>query len=150
MNQHLNEKQGLPQLQKIDEANLNAKEPWNDDVLNREEYAARLTSILRSLSQPYVMGIDQSYGGGKTFFVKRWQASLVKEGFKTVYFNAWESDFSNDPLAAFLSALRGQLDEGSVGKEVSEKVKNIIKTAGPALIKHTLYRYFGEENYQSI
>jgi hypothetical protein len=35
-----------------------------------------------------------------------WQASLEQANYKTIYFNAWENDFENEPLTALLGELK--------------------------------------------
>ncbi len=135
-------------LKKVPELEVDPKSPWKDDSLSREEYANRLTELISSLSQPYVMGIDAPYGGGKTYFIKRWQASIQnndKDEYQTVYFNAWQTDFSNDPLTAFISSLQSQLREEIVGGEVVDSLKEIVKIAGPAILKHAAHHFLGED-----
>ena len=36
-----------------------------------------------------------------------WQASLQNQGYNTIYFNAWETDYLQDPLIAILGELKG-------------------------------------------
>jgi predicted KAP-like P-loop ATPase len=56
------------------------------------------------------MSIDSPWGTGKTTFIKMWQAHLESQGVTSICFNAWESDYAEDPLVAlylwFLSALK--------------------------------------------
>ncbi len=92
---------------KLPEYDISAAEPWADDVLDRNRLAERLTNLIQNQSAPFTFSIHGNWGTGKTFLLKRWQKDLENEGFKAVYFNAWEDDFSGDPLLAIL----GQMSE---------------------------------------
>ena len=80
---------------------VSKEDPWCDDLLDRKHIAKLLTNIISSLTQPFVIGIDSSFGSGKTFFIKRWAEELKNNDANVIYFNAWESDFSDDPLMAY-------------------------------------------------
>ena len=75
--------------------------------LGRAQIGQRLTNLIRTQSVPFVVSIDGYWGTGKTFMLKRWQRDLEKQGFQSIYFNAWEDDFCDDPLLAVI----GQLSE---------------------------------------
>ena len=45
-----------------------------------------------------VVSLHGGWGTGKTFMLRRWQASLTTDGYKAIYFNAWQDDFFDDPL----------------------------------------------------
>ncbi|MCP3966553.1 MAG: hypothetical protein GY750_03810 [Lentisphaerae bacterium] len=92
---------------------------WKDDKLNRENFAKTLTNFIKGLSHPLVISIDGCWGSGKTFMLERWECYLKKEGFSTIYFNAWEDDFHKDPLVAIL----GQLEDHFKGKKWEEAKK---------------------------
>ena len=87
---------------KLPETDVSAAEPWADDVLDRNQLAERLTNLIQNQSAPFTFSIHGNWGTGKTFLLRRWQKELENEGFKAVYFNAWEDDFCDDPLLAIL------------------------------------------------
>nr|WP_254869670.1 P-loop NTPase fold protein [Thalassospira lucentensis] len=60
-------------------------------------------------SPSYVLNIDQSWGAGKTFFLERFQKQLENANYLTCYINAWEDDFSEDPMIPIISALDEQI-----------------------------------------
>ena len=107
----------LPAL-KIPEPEVNTKEPWHDDVLDRKEIADRLTTIVREQEVPFVISVDGRWGTGKTFLLKRWQRDLEKQGFRAIYFNAWEDDFNDDPLLSITGQLSEHFDKTSFAKSV--------------------------------
>ena len=101
----------LPAL-KIVEPKVDPDEPWGDDVLDREEIATRLTSIVRGQEAPFVISLDGRWGTGKTFLLDRWAHDLRNKGFEAIYFNAWEDDFNDDPLLAIVGQLSEHFNEG--------------------------------------
>jgi hypothetical protein len=90
---------------KADPLVINPENPFESDVLKRKESVEALTSFIASLKGPFVLAIDSPWGTGKTTFIKMWQAHLNKKKCVSLYFNAWESDFSTDPLIAFVAEI---------------------------------------------
>ena len=118
----------LPAL-KIEEQDHDPKNPWDDDVLDRKKIADRLTSIVRGQEAPFVISLDGRWGTGKTFLLKRWQQDLENQDFEAIYFNAWEDDFSKDPLLAIIGQLSEHFGEGllrQMAVGVAEATLNIL------------------------
>jgi hypothetical protein len=107
------------------EREINQSDPWADDKLERQKCADALTSLIRDMPESIVLSLNGHWGSGKTFMLKRWQTDLIQKGFSTLYFNAWEDDYCNDPLVAILGQLRKH-----IGKE---KLENVTKYAMPLL-----------------
>lgn len=80
-----------------------SENPFQNCKLSREPYARVLTDIVTTYSDGFVLAINNEWGAGKTTFVKMWEQQLKNEGFKTIYFNAWENDFDSNPLVAIIS-----------------------------------------------
>ena len=128
----------LPAL-KIVEPEVDAKNPWGDDVLGRKEIADRLTSIVRGQEAPFVISLDGRWGTGKTFLLKRWQQDLENQGWQAIYYNAWEDDFAGDPLISVTGQLSEHLKKGSLwakarklGRLVAPFVQPVASTASIA------------------
>lgn len=102
---------------------------WEDDVLQRKSVADDFTQILKTLPTPQVVGINASYGMGKTFFMERWGKDLKQSGHTVLFFNAWENDFSNDPLMAFVVDLQEQVAALGV-KKANSAVQGVLESAG--------------------
>lgn len=126
------EESGTPFLYKKVEESLLAENPWAGDELGRKVTAEKLTKIIATITQPFVISIDGKFGAGKTFFLKRWAQSLKNDGCHVVYFNAWETDFANDPLMAFLSVFDKELFRKSI-------LSKDVKTAGKSLLKSVAF-----------
>ncbi|TRY30146.1 P-loop NTPase fold protein [Aliiglaciecola sp. M165] len=118
-------------------------EPLKHDKLERKYEIENLTSLILNLNTPAVLAINSPWGSGKTTFVKMWQQQLKESEAETLYFNAWETDFSQDPLVAFLGEMTSGLKE-LIGESKSSKHawdhtvnlgKKILKYGVPAAIK---------------
>ncbi|MEZ4745329.1 MAG: hypothetical protein R3C41_04585 [Calditrichia bacterium] len=62
-----------------------------------------------------------------------WRQQLENEGFPTLYFNARENDFVEDPLSAFIGEVEGYIhsksaDNDSQTRKLFIEAKNIGKT----------------------
>ena len=111
---------------KLPEAEVSLEQPWNDDVLNRAQIAAKLTNLLQNQSSPFVISIHGYWGTGKTFLLKRWQRDLETQGFKAIYLNAWEDDFCDDPLLAILGQLAEYFQEGQL-KGLARQILDVAR-----------------------
>ena len=84
-------------------------DPFVNDTLDRKDQIEALTEILRNVHGPCVLAVDGTWGSGKTAFLKMWARFLRSKRFRVAEFNAWEGDFSSDPLMALYSALEHEL-----------------------------------------
>lgn len=114
--------------------------PFLNDSLNRKESAEALTEFVLSTDDPMVVCIDAPWGQGKTTFLRMWEQHLKNSQIPTIYYNAWESDFSDDALISLIGEIGSSLsvlsqtgDESKV-REHFEKAKNI----GIGLIKRSI------------
>lgn len=123
--------------------------PFRNCKLGREPYANVLTDIVRTNPDGFVLAIDNKWGAGKTTFVSMWRHLLENEknGFKTLYFNAWENDFENNPFVAITAELKELLknDTSETFQEVLKKGSKISKAVIPSIMKAFLKRHAGEE-----
>ncbi len=103
------------------EIEIQAGKPFNNCKLGREKYAEILTQIIENYSDGFVLSVNNKWGEGKTTFIKMWKVYLGNKGFKNIYFNAWEHDFGQDPMAAILSEIKS-LNIGNK-KDINELIK---------------------------
>lgn len=87
------------------ELDVPEEEPFQKDLLNRKEQAEILTSLVATIEGPCVLAVDAEWGMGKTTFLRMWSQHIRNIGFPIIEFNAWETDFSNDPLLAVSTEL---------------------------------------------
>ena len=126
---------------------IDKKNPFLHDKLERKESAEILTPLIKSVDQPFVLSISSGWGTGKTTFIKMWEQHLVNLKFPCIYFNAWETQFSQDPLISFIGEINSQitklLGDDDIAKISFEKIKNITgklaKRALPGVIKLATY-----------
>ena len=95
--------------------------PFKNCKLEREPFAKILTSVIDSAEGGFTMALNGSWGTGKTTFVRMWQKYLEKAGYKTAYINAWEMDFTTNPLVSILGEV------GSLTGKDRRAFKKIIK-----------------------
>ena len=119
-----------PQI-KLADPQINAQDPWSDDALDRKFCGETLTKFLENQTAALTIGVNGAWGTGKTFFLRRWEESLKKDGYEVVYFNAWKDDCLDDPLIAIVGQLWKKL-KGGTFKEVCDSLKS---AAVPVLSK---------------
>lgn len=114
------------------------KDIWHDDQLQRESTARLFTKISQSVPGGSVFLVHAGFGMGKTFFAERWSESLRSEGHALLSFDAWKHDFSDNPLAAFISSINEQIsffDEKECSAEIKKRLIDFSKKAAPVLLR---------------
>ncbi|WP_036306996.1 KAP family P-loop NTPase fold protein, partial [Methyloglobulus morosus] len=126
-------------MQKPREIEIDENDPFKEgvDLLNRKDEILNLTPIVLNYNDPLVLALDAPWGAGKTTFVKFWQAYLKKEGKQSICFNAWETDFSDDPLIVLVSELDKWV-KASKNDPIITKWRKGIATALPGVAKRTV------------
>jgi hypothetical protein len=96
-------------------AETDNKVRWPDDVLNRQETANYLTKYLtkryadKKNEKGFVLAINADWGYGKTYMLERWSKDLINLEYPVVLFDAWQNDFTPEPLIAFIAELEKAL-----------------------------------------
>lgn len=127
-------------LLKSKEIEIPEDNPFQNDSLNRKDSAEALTQFVLSAAEPLVVCIDAPWGQGKTTFLRMWEQHLKNNKVPTIYFNAWENDFSDDALISLIGEIGSALSvlsktgDESKAKEYFEKAKSI----GIGLIKRSV------------
>jgi len=117
-------------LQKNTELTIPLNNPFQNDQLERDKIADNLTLLVQSTSQPFVISIQAPSGWGKSTFIKMWKAQLETQGHICFYFNAWENDFVDDPLIAFIGEInKTTLDKSRVG-QLNAQIKKLQNFGG--------------------
>ena len=128
---------------KLDEPIVDSESPWSDDLLGRQEIAQRLTNLVATQKPPLTISLHGQWGTGKTFLLKRWQKDLERQeqGFRAIYFNAWEDDFCHDPLLAILGQLSDYFKEtglGAMARKVAELAMPLVRENLLGIAKTTI------------
>lgn len=87
-------------------------EEFNFDTckLNRKEYGNFIIDYLISEEDGFVLNLNGSWGSGKTEFLKRLYSECINRNHPVIYIDAWESDFSKDPLTVVSCELTQQIE----------------------------------------
>ena len=97
---------------------------FSDDKLNRKFLAENLKRIL--LNTDYnVFSINAPWGGGKSYFIENLAELIGKEAI-CISYNAWESDFYNNPLVPLVTEIIYKLEQ--IIKETDTLYNNLIET----------------------
>ncbi len=87
------------------------KKQFKDDYFDRCKTAENLTTVFDNSDEGLIISINSAWGTGKTKFVEMWSEGLKStDEFSTIYLNAWEADYFNDPLLALIMALEEHCD----------------------------------------
>ena len=121
---------------------IDPAQPFTSDKLDRLKSAVMLTQLIDRVDTPFVLGLNAMWGDGKTTFVEMWRRHLCTAQIRCLYFNAWESDYADDPLISFIGEMGAQL-EGSgeltrlseTWKQVKEKGALLAKRLVPVVLK---------------
>lgn len=130
---------------RLEDIIIDSNNPFAEDLLKRRPYAEILTNVLSIYTHGAVIALNGKWGTGKTTFVKKWQKMLEQEqyGFTTIYFNAWQSDYVDDPLIPLIANLNqckhiDEKQEKEFAKVINAGFKIMMGTAiglGKGLIK---------------
>lgn len=122
---------------------INPDNPFEGCKLERKQYADNLTELVSAFSDGLVLAVNNKWGSGKTTFIKMWKRQMEISGFKTVYFNAWESDFECNPMSVILAELKSLLPESqkSKFKPLLQKGTVVVKNLIPAIAKALVGNY---------
>lgn len=115
-------------------------DPFRNDALNRRDSGEVLTEFVLSANDSVVVCIDAPWGQGKTTFLRMWEQHLKNNNIPTIYFNAWESDFSDDALVSLIGEISASITELSKTGDESKAREYLGKTKdiGVALLKRSV------------
>ncbi|WP_321364807.1 P-loop NTPase fold protein [uncultured Celeribacter sp.] len=103
--------------------------------LGRAPDGKKLSDLVERIEEPMVIAVDAPWGAGKSVFLKCWVGEHIKaeHGNKatTVYFDAFQHDFLDDPLIALTGVIAERF------KRVSSKSKKWrpVKEAASKLVR---------------
>jgi hypothetical protein len=128
---------------KPQEIEIPTDKPFHNCALGREQYANILTDIIRYYAtEGCVLALNAAWGAGKTTFVKMWQQKLKNDHFCTLYFNAWECDFTTDPLIALMAELEELNGDRKTYQDAASKIGRVIwavtMSAGKQIMKNKI------------
>ena len=133
-----------------------SEENLSADRLDRARYAEFLTNYLAAEGKQrnYVLNLNAEWGAGKTWFIKRWYMEL-KVHYPTVYIDAWQQDFSDDPLLTVISSIIDQLKEvagkdNKIPEGMRQRLLGLFKVGGKLALKAAIKKAGLEEDDFSL
>ncbi|MBL0621651.1 P-loop NTPase fold protein [Aeromonas veronii] len=133
-----------------------SEEILSADRLDRARYAEFLTNYLAAegTQRNYVLNLNAEWGAGKTWFIKRWYMEL-KAHYPTVYIDAWQQDFSDDPLLTVISSIIDQLKmiagkENPIPEGMRQRLLGLFKVGGKLALKAAIKKAGLEEDDFSL
>ncbi len=116
-------------------------DPFKNDLLDRKQSIEALTRLVGSIEGPCVFAVDAPWGTGKTTFLRMWKQHLRNRGFPVIEFNAWETDFAEDPLVALTAEITASLEvylpenSGIDIRRIRNRAGKILLGAGSRLLQ---------------
>jgi hypothetical protein len=87
---------------------------FEDDFLGRQQLSKQLSELVERIESPMVIALDDSWGAGKSYFLKRWVGAHQRENdgtALTVYFDAFENDYLSEPLVSLITAVNERVSD---------------------------------------
>lgn len=118
--------------------------PFQNDKLGYQKYAPILAGMVNMFKDSgCVLAVNGKWGTGKTTFLQMWSTALSSNLFKTIYFNAWETDYFTDPLVAILGELSEISQDNEQFRSVLATAAKVVGAGGGALLKGALKKFTG-------
>ena len=106
---------------------------FDNDKLERRQLAEKLTGYLERLNDGAVLAIDAPWGEGKTWFARNWEADLKEKNYKTIYIDAFEQDYVDEPFILLASELMEIIKENGSANDNKKFKKTATQIAKSTL-----------------
>ena len=116
------------------EVTIDSNDPFNGDLFQRKRFAQNLESLLKNTEDSLVIFVDAKWGEGKTSFCRMWIEELKNSKRSAIYFDAYSSDYSNDPFLMFTSEIYAFLNKGIIAKHHTLKKKRSQLKSDAAIV----------------
>ena len=84
-----------------------------------------MTNLIANVDDPLVIAFDGQWGAGKTTFLKMWAGELRKQGYPTIYFDAFENDYVEDAFAALVREVTALIEsKEATGTAIAKTLKD--------------------------
>lgn len=129
---------------------MDSNDIWVGDLMDRQPSAKFLTSYLLANPHIKVLNVNSPWGAGKSFFLNKWKEDLGREHV-CIFFNAWETDYTAEPLIALVTCIEQQtvnelsLGSTGAGKNVIKVASALMKKAAPLIAKGLVKKFSGVE-----
>lgn len=136
----------------IKQIEINEIDAFKNCKLQRLELAISLTKLIAGFTEGGVIALNNSWGSGKTTFIKMWEGHLKAEKITTINFNAWENDFEDSPLVALIAELKNKFNVNGESnfKEILKYGGKLALDIGQVLVKNIVDKYVGDDTVSGI
>lgn len=107
--------------------NSEPNKPFAKSSTGTEWFADSLLGLVQNSDIGCTVALNGSWGTGKTTFLKMWRQYMANKGYKTVYLNAWETDWAEDPLIAILACVSDACLDNSSKNETLNQLKTFAR-----------------------
>lgn len=135
---------------KLDDFSIDINDPFKNCQLNRKTQADALLRLIPGFDKGGVIALNNKWGTGKTTFIKMFDAYLHINGYNSIYFNAWENDFEDNPLSAIIAELRENFKNEKKVDDVIKFGAKLFLDVGSKAISHQLDKYIGSQTIKTI
>lgn len=108
------------------------------DCQDRSQLVSNLHNLVKYSQSSLVISVEAPWGYGKTFFAKYCESEFKKEGEYSVYFNAWENDYSEDPFIVFYDELLKIIEKKKIADNKFEEIFNKYKKFGTKILEYSI------------
>lgn len=129
-------------------------EPVFDDFLGHHCLAKEIGDQIIECTPPFVVGVQGSWGSGKTSFLRKVWAYLgggsdcqdtdlkrwfgegwgVQDDVRAVWFNPWQHQFEDNPIVALLQEIRNHFAWDAKLREESRKIASVAVYSGLSML----------------
>jgi len=103
---------------------IDEKDPLEHALFGHKEFAESLTRLLRNVEENLVIFVNAPWGEGKTTFAQMWQAHLKNQKLDAIYFDAYATDYFDDPFVSFTGEILELVDKRfTEGKSLTERLE---------------------------
>lgn len=103
------------------------------DIFGYKEFGLNIIKLFDKTEDVFVSVIDGSWGIGKTTFIQMLAGEFRNRNFPTIYFDAFENDYLDDPFVAISSEIIELAQERKLAKKSA--YKKFVQSAGKTAIQ---------------
>ena len=90
---------------------IDEKDPFKEALFGRKDFAESLTNLLRNVDESLVIFVNAPWVTGKTTFAKMWRIQLQNQQLEAIYFDAYATDYHDDPFVCFSGEILELVDK---------------------------------------
>ena len=132
--------EAIPFPSRANVINILGEDIFANDILERQKSIEVLETLISNSNQGLVIGVDGKWGTGKTTYLRLLSAYLNSKDYFVVDFDAWETDFTDDPFISLFAKFQTTVRESQEGmnaiaREAFQQTLEMAKNLAPVLIR---------------